>query len=162
MPVPALPRRSRSSQPGAGDDASVHLFFQAPAEAPTTRGFAGILHEGLDGLTAAEVLAVPDDAPYRFGLVRGRLAAAAARHGGDAEPDQAPGPAQVRRGRGRRRLGQRHPRLAGDQAGAGDRAGAAAGRAGVPHLAHAAAQPELGPVVRVQRLLQLVRRRPPW
>jgi cysteine desulfuration protein SufE len=47
---------------------SVHLFFHAPAESPTTRGFAGILHEGLDGLPAAEVLAVPDDAPYRFGL----------------------------------------------------------------------------------------------
>jgi len=46
----------------------VSLFFQAPAEAPTTRGFAGILREGLDGLTAGEVLAVPDDAPYRFGL----------------------------------------------------------------------------------------------
>jgi len=26
------------------------------------------LHQGLDGLTVAEVLAVPDDAPYRFGL----------------------------------------------------------------------------------------------
>jgi len=38
------------------------------AEAPTARGFAGILREGLDGLTAAEVLAVPDDASYRFGL----------------------------------------------------------------------------------------------
>lgn len=49
-------------------DATVHLFFEAPPEAPTTRGFAGILHEGLDGLTVAEVLAVPDDAPYRFGL----------------------------------------------------------------------------------------------
>ena len=46
----------------------VHLFFDAPPEAPTTRGFAGILHEGLDGLSAAEVLAVPDDAPMRFGL----------------------------------------------------------------------------------------------
>jgi cysteine desulfuration protein SufE len=46
----------------------VRLFFQAPPEAPTTRGFAGILHEGLDGLTVGEVLAVPDDAPYRFGL----------------------------------------------------------------------------------------------
>ncbi|HEY8823173.1 MAG TPA: SufE family protein [Dermatophilaceae bacterium] len=46
----------------------VHLYFQAPPEAPTTRGFAGILHEGLDGLTVDEVLAVPDDAPYRFGL----------------------------------------------------------------------------------------------
>jgi cysteine desulfuration protein SufE len=53
-----------------GEDAPrpVRLFFHAPAESPTTRGFAGILHEGLDGLPAAEVLAVPDDAPYRFGL----------------------------------------------------------------------------------------------
>ena len=50
------------------EDRSVHLFFHAPAESPTTRGFAGILHEGLDGLPAAKVLAVPDDAPYRFGL----------------------------------------------------------------------------------------------
>jgi cysteine desulfuration protein SufE len=49
-------------------DRSVHLFFHAPAESPTTRGFAGILHEGLEGLPAAEVLAVPDEAPYRFGL----------------------------------------------------------------------------------------------
>ena len=49
-------------------EAIVHLFFQAPPEAPTTRGFAGILREGLDGLTVAQVLAVPDDAPYRFGL----------------------------------------------------------------------------------------------
>ena len=47
---------------------TVHLYFDAPAEAPTTKGFAGILHESLDGLPAAEVLAVPDDAPYRFGL----------------------------------------------------------------------------------------------
>ncbi len=46
----------------------VHLFFSAPQEAPTTRGFAGILHEGLDGLTVAEVLAVPEVAPYRFSL----------------------------------------------------------------------------------------------
>ena len=50
------------------DERVVNLFFDAPAEAPTTRGFAGILHEGLDGLTAAEVLDVPDDAPMRFGL----------------------------------------------------------------------------------------------
>jgi len=50
------------------EDRSVHLFFHAPAESPTTRGFAGILYEGLDGLPAADVLAVPDDAPYRFGL----------------------------------------------------------------------------------------------
>ncbi|MFE4198782.1 SufE family protein [Paenarthrobacter sp. NPDC056912] len=46
------------------------LFFKAPQEAPTTRGFAGVLHEGLDGLTAAEILAVPDDMPELLGLTR--------------------------------------------------------------------------------------------
>lgn len=46
------------------------LFFRAPPEAPTTRGFAGVLHEGLDGLTAAEILAVPDDMPEQLGLTR--------------------------------------------------------------------------------------------
>lgn len=46
----------------------VHVFFDAPRESPTTRGFAGILHTGLGGLSAQQVLAVPDDAPYRFGL----------------------------------------------------------------------------------------------
>ncbi|WP_448073937.1 SufE family protein [Georgenia yuyongxinii] len=53
---------------GAGEDATVHLYFSAPAEAPTTRGFAGILHEGLDGLTAGEVLAVPADVYNQLGL----------------------------------------------------------------------------------------------
>jgi cysteine desulfuration protein SufE len=49
-------------------DSRVHLWFDAPAEAPTTRGFASILREGLDGLTAPEVLAVPDDVPDRLGI----------------------------------------------------------------------------------------------
>lgn len=48
----------------------VHLYFSAPPEAPTTRGFAGVLHEGLDGLPSAEILAVPDDVPDRLGLTR--------------------------------------------------------------------------------------------
>lgn len=52
------------------DDGAVHLFFKAPAEAPTTRGFAGVLHEGLDGLSAGEILAVPDDMPELLGLTR--------------------------------------------------------------------------------------------
>lgn len=53
---------------GTGPDAAVRLFFSAPAEAPTTRGFAGILDEGLAGLTAAEVVAVPADLPHRLSL----------------------------------------------------------------------------------------------
>jgi cysteine desulfuration protein SufE len=48
----------------------VHLYFKAPQEAPTTRGFAGVLHEGLDGLSAEEILAVPDDMPDLLGLTR--------------------------------------------------------------------------------------------
>jgi cysteine desulfuration protein SufE len=46
----------------------VHLFFSAPPEAPTTRGFASIMHTGLDGEPAAEVLAVPDDFYVALGL----------------------------------------------------------------------------------------------
>jgi cysteine desulfuration protein SufE len=50
------------------DDERVHLFFDAPPEAPTTRGFAGILHAGLDGVRADEVLAVPDEFYVALGL----------------------------------------------------------------------------------------------
>src|SRR5260370_16680990 len=44
-----------------GDDHRVHLWFDAPPEAPTTRGFAGILSSGLNGATPEEVLPTPDD-----------------------------------------------------------------------------------------------------
>ena len=49
-------------------DATVHLFFDAPPEAPTTRGFAGILYAGLDGLPADEVLATPGEFTSQLGL----------------------------------------------------------------------------------------------
>ncbi|WP_285116457.1 SufE family protein [Leifsonia sp. fls2-241-R2A-40a] len=48
----------------------VHLFATAPEEAPTTRGFASILVQGLAGLTTDEVLAVPDDFPQTLGLAQ--------------------------------------------------------------------------------------------
>jgi len=51
-----------------GEDDTVHLFFDAPPEAPTTRGFAGILHAGLDGLAADEVLATPGEFSSQLGL----------------------------------------------------------------------------------------------
>lgn len=50
------------------DEKIVHLFAMAPKEAPTTRGFASILVQGLAGLTIDEVLAVPDDFPNTIGL----------------------------------------------------------------------------------------------
>jgi cysteine desulfuration protein SufE len=49
-------------------DATVHLYFDAPREAPTTRGFAGILHTGLDGLSADQVLATPAEFTSQLGL----------------------------------------------------------------------------------------------
>jgi cysteine desulfuration protein SufE len=50
------------------DDGAVHMFFDAPAEAPTVRGFAGMLLAGLEGENADTVLAVPDDFYYGMGL----------------------------------------------------------------------------------------------
>lgn len=53
------------------DDAGrVRMHAAAPPEAPTTRGFASILAQGLTGLTPAEVLAVPGDFPQTIGLTR--------------------------------------------------------------------------------------------
>ena len=49
-------------------DETVRLYFDAPPEAPTTRGFAAILHAGLDGLGADQVLATPAEFTGRLGL----------------------------------------------------------------------------------------------
>ena len=49
-------------------DDTVRLFFDAPAESPTTRGFAAILHAGLDGLDAGQVLATPAEFSGQLGL----------------------------------------------------------------------------------------------
>ncbi|TDL10083.1 SufE family protein [Mycolicibacterium obuense] len=52
----------------ADDRDHVRLYFSAPAEAPTTRGFAAILAAGLDGQSADDILAVPDDFYTDLGL----------------------------------------------------------------------------------------------
>ena len=52
----------------AADRGHVRLYFSAPAEAPTTRGFAAILAAGLDDHSADEILAVPDDFYTDLGL----------------------------------------------------------------------------------------------
>jgi cysteine desulfuration protein SufE len=51
-----------------GDRVTIH--FDAPPEAPTTRGFAGILSQGLNGATSEEVLAVPNGFYTALGLDR--------------------------------------------------------------------------------------------
>ncbi len=50
------------------DGGTVHLFFDAPPESPTTRGFAGILHAALDGPNADDVLAAPGEFAGQLGL----------------------------------------------------------------------------------------------
>lgn len=50
------------------DEGRVTMHFDAPQEAPTTRSFAGVVYEGLNGLTAREILDVPDDFYIRMGL----------------------------------------------------------------------------------------------
>jgi cysteine desulfuration protein SufE len=50
------------------DDRRVHVWFDCPREAPTTRGFAGLLHAGLEGATVEEVLDTPDDFYTGMGL----------------------------------------------------------------------------------------------
>jgi cysteine desulfuration protein SufE len=54
----------------ASDRDRVRLYFSAPAEAPTTRGFAAILAAGLDDHSADEILAVPDDFYADLGLAK--------------------------------------------------------------------------------------------
>lgn len=54
----------------ADDPQRVRLYFSAPPEAPTTRGFAAILAAGLDGQPAADILAVPDDFYAELGLAK--------------------------------------------------------------------------------------------
>ena len=51
-------------------DDRVAMYATAPAEAPTTRGFASILAQGIHGLSADEVLSIPDDFPQTIGLTR--------------------------------------------------------------------------------------------
>lgn len=51
-------------------DGTVAMHATAPPEAPTTRGFASILAQGLTGLSVDEVLSVPADYPQSLGLTR--------------------------------------------------------------------------------------------
>lgn len=50
------------------DSGSVTLYFDAPQESPTVRGYAEILREGLDGEPADVILSVPNDFYYGIGL----------------------------------------------------------------------------------------------
>ena len=55
---------------GEGREATARLFFSAPPEAPTTRGFASILAEALGGRAVGEVLDTPDSVTGQLGLAK--------------------------------------------------------------------------------------------
>lgn len=50
------------------EDGGVQMYFKVPEEAPTVRGYAGILHEALSGETPATILSVPDQFYMDMGL----------------------------------------------------------------------------------------------
>ena len=51
-----------------GENEVVRIHFKVPEEAPTVRGYAGILKESLDGESAENILAVPDQFYMDMGL----------------------------------------------------------------------------------------------
>ncbi len=53
---------------GVGADGGAILHFDAPPEAPTVRGFAGILSAALNGVPVPDLLAVPPDIASRLAL----------------------------------------------------------------------------------------------
>ena len=67
-PVPRVPVAAVCRDRGRAATGPSASTLHAPQEAPTTRGFAGILRAGLDGLPAEEVLAVPPDLTARLAL----------------------------------------------------------------------------------------------
>jgi len=46
----------------------IYYHIDVPREAPTVRGFAGILHEGLNGATPEAIAAIPNDLYQQLGL----------------------------------------------------------------------------------------------
>lgn len=53
-----------------GDRDSVALYFSAPQEAPTTRGFASVLSSALNGLPAEEIVELPTSFTDDLGLTK--------------------------------------------------------------------------------------------
>ena len=49
-------------------DQTVNVFLTAPDEAPTTKGFASLLHSSLDGETATSVLSFDESFVDKLGL----------------------------------------------------------------------------------------------
>lgn len=53
-----------------GSAARVELYFSAPREAPTTRGFASVLSSALSGLPSKEIVSLSPDFVESLGLTK--------------------------------------------------------------------------------------------
>ncbi|NJN19531.1 MAG: SufE family protein [Oscillochloris sp.] len=51
-----------------GNSGKVHFYFDVPAEAPTTRGYASLLAAGMNDLSVNAIVAVPNDFFLHMGL----------------------------------------------------------------------------------------------
>jgi cysteine desulfuration protein SufE len=49
-------------------DGKVYYYLDVPREAPTVRGFAGILYDGLNGATPEAIVATPQNLYQQLGL----------------------------------------------------------------------------------------------
>ncbi|MEI2689695.1 MAG: SufE family protein [Anaerolineae bacterium] len=49
-------------------DGRMHFYFDVPPEAPTVRGYAALMAEGLNGVTPDEIMAIPGDFFNAMGL----------------------------------------------------------------------------------------------
>jgi cysteine desulfuration protein SufE len=50
------------------EDGKLHYHFDIPPESPTVRGFAAALQQGLDGATAEQIRAIPNNFYIEMGL----------------------------------------------------------------------------------------------
>ena len=50
------------------EDGQLYFHFDIPRESPTVRGFGAILQQGLDGTTAQQITAVPNEFYLQMGL----------------------------------------------------------------------------------------------
>ncbi|MFT4186524.1 MAG: SufE family protein [Micrococcaceae bacterium] len=50
------------------DNDIINIFFSAPPEAPTTRGFASILNQGINHLPVKDLLSIDENIPDLLGL----------------------------------------------------------------------------------------------
>lgn len=81
--MPELPERLRAQRPtmeqvhecmtpvfvqAEREGRGLHYYFDIPLEAPTVRGYAGILGQGLDGETPESILQIPGDFFEEMGL----------------------------------------------------------------------------------------------